>query len=212
MFASVLSRDAQDALAVLGESGLVSRAYLAGGSALALQYGHRRSEDFDFFSPHKFSPDRLGDELSRIGSFKTTFKKGITLLGTFNKVKFSYFQYKYPLIEAALFYRGISIAHPKDIAAMKLAAIMDRGKKRDFIDLFVLAKRGLDFDAMLNLYDQKYHALENNLFSLLRAMDYFDEADATDMPKMILPVSWKEVKEFFIHESMRLGRKYLEDK
>lgn len=60
MFASVLSDDAQNALAVLGKSGLLSQAYLAGGSALALQYGHRRSEDFDFFSTESM---RLAKEL-----------------------------------------------------------------------------------------------------------------------------------------------------
>jgi hypothetical protein len=75
MFASVLSGDAQNALALLGGSGLLSQAYLAGGSALALQFGHRRSEDFDFFSPHPFSPDELGRALSALGRFTQTFAK-----------------------------------------------------------------------------------------------------------------------------------------
>lgn len=211
MFTSVLSQNAQNALAILGRSGLLSQAYLAGGSALALQFGHRRSEDFDFFSSHEFFPDKLREALSLIGIFETTFAKGITLLGTFEKVKFSYFQYEYPLIDATAIHEGIAIAKPKDIAAMKLAAIMDRGKKRDFIDLYILAHRDMSFDAMFNFYDQKYHALENNMFSLVRAMNYFDEADETDMPEMLIPLSWEEVKKFFVAESMRLAKKYLEE-
>ncbi|MDO8451463.1 MAG: nucleotidyl transferase AbiEii/AbiGii toxin family protein [bacterium] len=211
MFTAVLSQDAQDALAVLGRSGLLSQAYLAGGSALALQFGHRRSVDFDFFSPHEFSPDKLRKALSLLGAFETTFAKGITLLGVFEGVKFSYFQYEYPLVDATITHEGIAIANLKDIAAMKLAAIMDRGKKRDFIDLFVLAHQGLTFDVMLKVYDQKYHALESNMFSLFRAMNYFDEADTTDMPEMLIPLSWEEIKKFFIAESMRLAKKYLEE-
>ncbi len=209
MFAAVLSGDAQNALAVLGKSGLVSRAYLAGGSALALQYGHRRSEDFDFFSPDPFSPDKLSQVLSRLGTFKTTFCKGITLLGVFNGVKFSYFQYNYPLIDPTVEHLLVKIAQPKDIAAMKLAAVMDRGKKRDFVDLFVLTKHGISVDMMLELYDQKFQALDNNLFSLLRALNYFDEAETTDMPQMLISLEWEKIKEYFISESMRLAKKYL---
>lgn len=209
MFTAVLSDDAQSALAVLGKSGLLSQAYLAGGSALALQIGHRRSEDFDFFSPQEFSPIELSKALSRVGKFQTTFAKGITLLGTFNEVKFSYFQYNYPLLDTAITYKDVVLAQQKDIAAMKLAAIMDRGKKRDFVDLFVLTQHELSFDDMLELYDRKYHALENNLFSLIRAINYFDEADTTEMPNMLIPLSWENVKKFFIAESMRLAKKYL---
>ncbi len=211
MFTTVLSRDAQDALAVLGKSGAVGDAYLAGGSALALQLGHRRSEDLDFFSSRKFSPDALAGTLSQLGTFEKTFAKGITLLGEFNGIKFSYFQYQYPLVTATTTYSAVAIAQPGDIAAMKLGAIMDRGKKRDFVDLFVLAHRGLPFEAMFTLYDKKYHALENNVFSLLRAMNYFDEADTTDMPEMLIPLSWDEIKKFFTAESMRLARHYLEE-
>lgn len=211
MFTSVLSQNAQNALAVLGKSGLLSQAYLAGGSALALQFGHRRSEDFDFFSPHGFSPDTLSEGLSKFGIFETTFAKGITLLGEFEGVKFSYFQYQYPLVDQTLTHEHIAIAKPKDIAAMKLAAIMDRGKKRDFIDLYILAHRDMSFDAMFDFYDQKYHALENNVFSLMRAMNYFDEAETTKMPEMLIPLSWEEVKKFFVVESMRLAKKYLEE-
>lgn len=209
MFATVLSNDAQNALAILGKSGLVSGAYLAGGSALALQYGHRRSEDFDFFSPDQFSPDELNQGLSRLGNFKTTFSKGITLLGVFNGVKFSYFQYNYPLVDSTIEYLGVALIQPKDIAAMKLAAVMDRGKKRDFVDLFMLTKHGISVDIMLKLYNQKFQALDSNLFSLLRALNYFDEADTTEMPQMLIPLDWEEVKQFFIAESMRLAKKYL---
>ena len=54
MFEEVLQKDAERALALLEKSGLLKNAYLAGGTALALQIGHRISVDFDFFTPKKF--------------------------------------------------------------------------------------------------------------------------------------------------------------
>ena len=210
MFTRVLSQTAQTNLAVLGKSGLVQDAYLAGGSALALHFGHRYSVDFDFFSKDPFDPRELSNGLQKLGSFKEDQAKGITLLGVFNQVKFSYFQYNYPLIAQTHIFSDVIIADPADIAAMKLVAIMDRGTRRDYIDLYELTKHGITIEKMFELYDKKYHAFENNKFSLIKALGYLDEAELDIMPQMITPVSWEEVKDFFAAESLRLGRKYLE--
>lgn len=209
MFGTVLTKTAENALAVLGKSGLMSDAYLAGGSALALYFGHRHSEDFDFFSPNSFNPAVLCANLKKIGNFKESLVKGITLLGDFNRVKFSYFEYDYPLIAETSDYLGIRVADPKDIAAMKLAAVMDRGTRRDFVDLYTLVKRGVILENMFSYYDQKYHWLESNLFSLIKALQYFDEADSGEMPRMIEKYSWEEIKIFFVSESQRLARKFI---
>src|SRR3989338_9534722 len=98
MFGSTLSDHAQKTLALLGKSGLVNQAYLAGGSALALHFGHRYSIDFDFFTPISFFSSDVVRRLKKIGSFipQTVLKN--TLLGSFNQVKFSLFLYKYPLV------------------------------------------------------------------------------------------------------------------
>lgn len=79
---------------------------------------------------------------------------------------------------------------------MKLSVVIDRGKKRDFVDLFFLAQRGFSLDDALRWYDQKYHTSENSLFSLLGALNHFDEAGTTDMPETLTPPSWEEVKTF----------------
>jgi len=210
MFKTVLSQNAQDALAILGRSGILKNAYLAGGSALALQFGHRISVDFDFFTQKRFNPANLGRKLTAIGDFKKEVAKGITLIGTFNDVKFSCFTYDYPLIGHTTEFLSVALAHPHDIAAMKLSAICDRATKRDYVDLFVLHQQGISIESGLRLYGEKYHVLEENMFTLLKALSYFDEAETTDMPKMLIPVSWDAVKRFFISESMRLAKKYLE--
>lgn len=211
MFASVLPGDAQAALALLGQKNpFPAETYLAGGSALALQYGHRRSVDFDFFTPTAFDPKKLATSLSLVGSFQTDVAKGISLLGTFQGVKLSCFCYEYPLIQQPLSYLGISIAHPDDIGPMKLVAVCDRGTKRDFVDIYTLVQHGMSLDAMFALYEKKYRLLESNQYTLVRAIGYLDEAELTDMPEMLVSLSWDTVKQFFIAESVRLGKQYIE--
>lgn len=211
MFGSVLSQAAQSTLATLGKSGLVQNAYLAGGSALALHFGHRYSIDFDFFSLESFDPHALSKEFGKIGEFKEIVAKGISLVGELNKVKLSYFQYSYPLISPTTSFLNVAIAHPHDIAAMKLVAIMDRGTKRDFVDLYELVNQGVTLDKMLEIYDKKYSSLTENMYSLTVALQYFNDAEAGEMPQMIRSVHWDEIKKFFTSGSMRLARKYLEE-
>ncbi len=210
MFTTVLSRDAQNALALLGKSGIAAQGYLAGGSALALHFGHRHSEDLDFFSLQSFDPRAMSVQLARFGTFTPTFAEGISLIGTFEGVKFSYFQYNYPLLFPVSTIFDVSVVAPKDIAAMKIAAVMDRGTKRDFVDLYELVQQSILMEEMFSLYNQKYKALENNIISILRSLRYFDDAEKGDMPDMIRVVSWDEIKQFFISESVRLAKKYLE--
>jgi len=209
MFTAVLSKNAQAALALLGKSGLVADAYLAGGSALSLRCGHRYSIDFDFFSPKRFDPKKLIVSLKNIANFTADFAKGQSLLGEFNQVKFSYFFYDYPLIAKTTKFLGVNLAHPHDIAAMKLAAISDRGAKKDYVDLFEIIHQGISFENMFKFYDRKYHLLSSNLFTLIKAIGYFDETETSQMPQMIKPVSWEQVKNFLASESLRLARKHL---
>lgn len=209
MFSAILSKNAQAALALLGKSGLVADAYLAGGSALSLRFGHRYSIDFDFFSSKNFDPKKLIVSLKNIGEFTVDFAKGQSLIGEFNHVKFSYFLYDYPLIANAAKFLGVNLAHPHDIAAMKLVAISDRGAKKDYVDIFELIHQGINLEKMFKIYDRKYRLLSSNLFTLIKAVGYFDEAESTKMPKMVHPISWQQVKIFLSQESLRLAKKYL---
>ncbi|OGG13415.1 hypothetical protein A3D77_04945 [Candidatus Gottesmanbacteria bacterium RIFCSPHIGHO2_02_FULL_39_11] len=209
MFGSVLPDNAQKALAVLGESNHLKNAYLAGGSALALHFGHRYSIDFDFFSSELFDPMKLRDSLKAIGIFQAELVKGISLIGVFNGVKMSYFQYDYPLIAPTTVYCDVAIAHPYDISAMKLVAITDRGTKKDYIDLYELIKQGIDTETMIDCYEKKYGKWEENRFTIIKSLSYFDEAEETDMPHMIRSVAWEDIKQFLTSESLRLSKKYL---
>ena len=209
MFTNTLSQNAADALALLGKSGILKDAYLAGGTACALQLGHRISLDLDFFTNQEFSTEMVLKQLEELPGFKLSETEKWTILGSFPKVKFSYFYYRYPLVNKTALFSKIRVASLEDIAAMKIAAICDRGTKRDFIDLYFLVQQGLSLNKILKLYDKKYGKLSNNIYHILRSLNYFVDADPQHSPKMFKKVSWEEVKEFFTLQTRKLTEKLL---
>lgn len=208
MFAKTLSRSTLRALKVLGKSKLLNKAYLAGGTALALRLGHRKSLDFDFFTRQDFNEKILVKKLTQLGQFVKQDLAEQTILGKFMGVKFSLFYYQYPLLENIDEFEGIKVAGLKDIAAMKIHAVGDRGTKRDFIDLYFLA-REFSLEEMFNLYDQKFGKLEERKYHLLRSLRYFEDAEKDPAPEMLVSVDWDQVRRFFIDEVKRLAGKLL---
>lgn len=209
MFPGTLSLHAQKTLALLGKQDFLKSAYLAGGSSLALQLGHRRSIDFDFFTNKEFESINIKKKLQLIGEYKVKNETPKTMVGEFNKVKFSLFYYPYQLVDKPNMFVGINLSNVKDIAAMKLAAITDRGTKKDYIDLYFLAKNKFPFEKMFSFYDKKYKIFESNKLTLLKALQYFEDANGSDMPEMVEKIDWEEVKEFFRREVVKLADKYL---
>ena len=157
MFTKTLSQNAAGTLALLGKSGILKEAYLAGGTACALQLGHRISLDLDFFTDKEFFTEVVLGQLEKLPGFKLDETAKWTILGSFPEVKFSYFYYQYPLIAKSSTFNQISLASLADIAAMKVAAICSRGTKRDFIDLYFLIKKKFSLEQILRFYDKKYH-------------------------------------------------------
>ncbi|MEK7173210.1 MAG: nucleotidyl transferase AbiEii/AbiGii toxin family protein, partial [Patescibacteria group bacterium] len=143
------------------------------------------------------------EELAKLPlSFQLERKEKNTILGSVGKTKFSLFFYDYPLLAKTEKFLDINIASIKDIAAMKLAAIADRCTKRDFVDLyFILAKEKLlTLKNVLELYDKKFKLLHQNRTHLLKSLIYFEDAEGTNVPKMLKEVRWQEVKKFFERE------------
>jgi hypothetical protein len=192
-------------LALLGKSGLLNDAYLAGGSAAALQLGHRISVDFDFFTPQEFIPSQVAADLSQVGSFIGEQADKGTILGKFEGIKFGLFIYKYPLLYPLQEHLSVKIADIRDIAAMKVEAIASRGAKRDFIDLYFICKGGYSLAELLGFYDKKYGKLASNVVHIRKSLIYFDDAEPETMPNMLKGEDWKEIKEFFVREVRRIG-------
>lgn len=192
--------DGLKAVADLGEF------YLAGGTALALRHGHRRSVDFDFFRPTRFDGDALLRRLS--AAFQTLERlpgDADTVSVRLHGVETTFFHYPYQLLDALEGTPwGFGLAADSDIAAMKIEAVTGRGSRRDFIDLRVLCGAGLTLGAIFDLFDRKYTASRINRYHRLRALCYFTDAEEEPMPDMLIPFDWPEARQYFTTEAMRL--------
>lgn len=209
MFEKVLSKKAKESLALLGESKILEEAYLAGGTALCLQFSHRFSYDFDFFTRKEFDAKILVQRIKKLlPDFKLERIDWGTILGYIGKTRFSLFFYNYPLLLKPHEFLKIRIADVKDIAPMKVAAISDRGTKRDFIDLYFIVriKKILTLGETLKFYDKKFKLLKQNKFHILKSLSYFEDAEKDEIPKMIEKVKWSEVKNFFKVEIKRISK------
>lgn len=208
MFQKGLSKSTYQNLELLTKLAQIKNFYLAGGTACALHFGHRLSFDLDFFSEKSFDQSNLADAINNLDKFIVEQIVKDTLLGRLNNEKVSFFYYRYPLLKSAIIWKGINITSIADLAAMKLEAISGRGRKRDFIDLYFIAKQ-ISIEQALQLYKKKYKALSNNLRHLLNSLVYFNDANEDDMPKMIKKVSWEEVKKFFQDQTIKLAKSKL---
>jgi len=208
MFDEVLLGNTKKYLALLAEKNILpSKAYLAGGTAIALQLGHRISYDLDFFTPSKFQLEEILHKLKIFTEFKLDRTAWGTILGDFPNCKFSLFYYKYPLIESPSDYSGIKIAGLKDLAAGKIGAISSRGTKRDFIDIYyILQSSEVDnLQQCLGFYQKRFRNLSALKFHILKSLTYFEDADKEKDPKMLVKdYSWKEIKKFLSTEVEKL--------
>ena len=168
-------------------------AYLAGGSAVALYLGHRRSVDLDWFAPRATPPARLLDSLKTIGtSVSVTQNTEGTFNGSIDGVKFSVFRYTYAQLRPTVEHEGCSVASTCDLAAMKLAAVCQRTTKRDYVDVHALMKSGLSLEAQLSAYHEKFPKADPTI--VVRALGYFGDVEKEPMPVMISRVTWEQVK------------------
>ena len=117
------------------------RFYLAGGTALALQLGHRDSIDFDFFTQDSFDTAKLFAECETVFAGHTLQKiqEETSTLGILvDGVQISFLGYPYPLVRPLIRDEHLSLASLEDIACMKCSAITSRSTLKDYVDLHVL--------------------------------------------------------------------------
>lgn len=199
-----LSEETKKSFSLLEKMALVGQFYLAGGTALALQLGHRISLDLDFFDKNEFDEIQLTQQLSKIGKFNLEKKAPQTILGILENTKVSFLNYSYPLLFPFKTIESIKIADSRDIACMKIDAIASRGAKRDFIDVYFAAKEFASLTEILKLFAQKYASLNYNLVHVKKSLVFFDDAESDPMPKMLNPVNWGNIKKFFQEEVVKL--------
>ena len=168
---------------------------LVGGTALALQIGHRKSVDLDFFGKMDASLDEISIELSNFADVNPLSSSKTMRCLIVDGVKVDIVNYPYEWIEESVREDGVILAGVKDISAMKLSAITNRGTKKDFIDLHFLLKT-YSFNEMIDFYLRKYS--DAQLFTVLKSLTYFEDAENDPMPMMAESIEWGGVKSSII--------------
>lgn len=145
----------EDVLRALRKRAVLDRAYLAGGTGLALRFGHRLSVDLDFFLSDPFDEETLLQRFQLLPDLAVVQRAPQTLHLTIQGVKLSLFSYLYPLLFPTAAFEDNQVADPRDIACMKITAIASRGSKRDFVDLYAACER-FGLSELMMLFSRKY--------------------------------------------------------
>jgi len=173
--------------------------YLAGGTGLALQYGHRDSVDFDFFCPKSFDTVKLYQKLQTIFS-QHQLKKIQEELNTLtilidNKIKISFFSYPYKLVAKTVDDQYLRVASVLDIACMKLSAIVSRATNKDYIDLYFILHQ-YKLDQLLKMAGKKLPDLDRQL--ILKSLVYFSDITKEPIKYKTSKVAWIDVEKYLI--------------
>jgi len=175
--------------------------HLAGGTSLALQIGHRLSVDLDLFGNRPFEKQEILDEISDLAPIQLMHETKNILVLNVQDVKVDFVNYRYPLISKIKEIENIRLVGLEDIAAMKIAAITGRGKKRDFFDLYCLLKH-FSLKEIFNFYSEKFD--DGNQFMAARSLTYFLDADEDeDLNQLGVKIKWETIKQKIQSESKK---------
>ena len=168
--------------------------HLVGGTALALQLGHRNSIDIDLFTKDDFEAAYIINLLQDDYNITATLARKGTLLAVVNNIKTDFIRHNYPLLRTPVTEEGISFLSKEDIAAMKFHAIIQSGKRlKDFIDIYFLLQH-LSMKQMVDFFSLKY--TYSNPMIAMKAVNFFDDIDpGMDPPKMLNPLPLKKITE-----------------
>lgn len=170
---------------------------LVGGTALSLLYGHRMSVDLDLFSNEHF------ENFIIIEAFKKKFEdKFITeekqarfgIFGYVSDLKIDLVRHPHPLIRPLQIIDGIRMFSTEDIIAMKVQAILGRGRKKDFWDIAELLQHYTIPD-FIQFHKEKY-TTQNSLITVPQAITYFNDAEDSEDPVSLKRQTWDKVKKF----------------
>jgi len=179
---------------------------LAGGTGLAFHLGHRVSEDLDFFRPEPMDLPCFHDALERIGDYEILHETSphtltVLICGT----KLSFFCVPDPFLFEPIPHRFFSVADPRDIALMKLAAIAGRGSRKDFADLFMILQNPPTLKEYFNLLPRKHDPRRLDIYHILKSLCWFEDAEQEPDLTMRTPFDWNECKTFFLREAQTVA-------
>jgi predicted nucleotidyltransferase component of viral defense system len=194
-------------LAWIGDQALARHFYLAGGTALALQLGHRRSVDLDFFSETDEVHARTRDLLIHIFSARNAQvieNADGNLLLLVDGLHAGFFSYGYPLLEPVKTIENVRLASLLDIGLMKVDAVIGRGSRKDFYDLYFITRQ-IPLSELLAAGELKYPQVRDFPLMALEGLLQFEQADRDLQPELLVDLPWEKVRDTFLEEGKKLG-------
>lgn len=210
LFWNTVTDDMREMLLYFTQSEIGLQFYLAGGTALSLQLGHRRSVDLDFFSPTQDTPTIrpwLEGTLAPFSPILTDSSWG-NLVYLVNGVRMGFYGYGFPMIGEMVEAEGTRLASVEDIALMKMDAVLSRAARKDFYDLYFICQN-IPLQTLFKLAPQKYANVRDFETQTVKRLVYFENAEADADPILLRPVLWKDVKTFFTRQAREIGHGWL---
>ncbi len=208
---NTISTTMKEIMAVFGKSDLGEKFYLAGGTALALQIGHRQSIDLDFFSQTEDIPSKrqqLENAFKLYNPILADSSWG-NLIFLANSIRVGFFAYGYPLVASLIEAHGCHLAGPVDIGLMKMDAIMGRASRKDFHDLYAICQT-IPLQDLLDVAPQKYPGVRDFQAQIIHHMVYFERADSEAPVPLLQEVSWEAVKNYFRLQVNTITKSWIE--
>ena len=211
LYWNTISHDMRVVMNGFGKSELGSHFYLAGGTALALQIGHRISVDLDFFSPDLDIPtarEALQDSLHEFATELADSSWG-NLVFVARTVRVGFYGYGYPLVESLSKADNIALASVTDIGLMKLDTLLSRASRKDFHDLYAICQR-TSLRNLLDAVPRKFSNTRDFEAQVVKHLVYFERAEQEAPVPLIEEVSWQDVKAYFRAQASKIGKDWLQ--
>jgi Nucleotidyl transferase AbiEii toxin, Type IV TA system len=195
--------DTLELLKKLMQKPYLSDFVLVGGTALALQIGHRKSIDLDLFTTAEIDTDALLAQLQADFEVVVRMQTKGSIICAIDDIKVDIIRFKYAFAYPFKVVDGIRLLTIEDIAPMKIDAIVGRGSKKDFYDLYFLLE-SYTLTELLDLYRVKYG--HSTMFHVIKSLTWFQDADPQMLPDVLnKTISWTQVQERIAHEVAALG-------
>ncbi len=167
-------------------------AFLAGGAGLALRIGHRRSQDLDWFTTSSFDVEQLAQQVAALPDARVIMAEPGTFHGEISGIPLSLIRYRYPA-QADERMDGIPIVSLRTALGMKCLALVNRGYKRDFLDLAAILRHIGDVAKGLAWVTADIPGLPRE--SILRAMNWRADAEDQPNPDGVSDADWEAAKQ-----------------
>jgi hypothetical protein len=183
--------------------------YLVGGTALALQLGHRKSIDLDFFSQREFTPYEWQPTISKLGDLTDLEMRSNNLSCYINSVKLEFLYFAYPNHFPLIEWNGIKMLSPMDIAMFKILAIIGRNRKKDIVDLYFINEKVADLEEVISNFIKNFAPGDVNFLKQIELLFDDKAVEQSEMPEMLAEIDWQDAYELVKERVSNAVRKQL---